>query len=744
MAFRRTRGILRAGITVLTASSLLLGLGAIPSAAAGIAIGTHGATVAPRYQGKVSGRAVAGQLVRATHHLGALARPSGLRVSSTARTPSAVTTSKVPRIAAPAPPLLSKHTFDGVAQSWVGIEPPDPWVAVNGSYVIGSANGAVAVYNRAGTLVADLPTWALFAMDGFVDSDPRIGWDPTHGRWVGVEVGFDDPTFVDTFLSIIVSDTADPLGSWSVYQYGYGSDLPDYPGIASSSDKIVLTVNEFTNGKDFLQTSYLVLPWASILQGLPVTAHYEHLTPAGAGSGDFGLRPARPMAATSDLWLVYENDTTGTLHTFRVSGTGSSAIPQGDTDLLHANGPVLAHAPRQPGDPNGIAAGDGTNPVDGRVPDAVWLNGTVVLARTTNWSWDTLNTDLAVEVLSFSTANPQGTVDSHVFGGPTGIDAFMPGIGMSRDGSRFLTYSSSSDTAYPSIVATAMPIGYGWLDSPVTVATSDSSYTGTRWGDFAGVAPDPLGSSTVWQEHEVSVGGQWQTVVSRLMVDGTAPVQTGVARQSLITGSTVAGLTLPVRVSWPGASDPGSGVADYWVYETSGGSGSFYVGSSHGTTLPRHHFWTYAGGPTVPYAYVVAAQDDADNGGVGVASAAAAAIVYDQDQSGYTWGPGWRTSGTSAAYLGGKARYTSRVGATVSFRTPHIQAIGLVSYRSSTRGKARVYVDGVNRGVITFKSSTVRARNLVWTGTFSSGATHTIKLVVISGQVDVDAFVVLR
>ncbi len=64
--------------------------------------------------------------------------------------------------------------------------------------------------------------------------------------------------------------------------------------------------------------------------------------------------------------------------------------------------------------------------------------------------------------------------------------------------------------------------------------------------------------------------------------------------------------------------------------------------------------------------------------------------------------------------------------------------------RASSRGKVKVYVDGSYKGTITLTSSATKYRYIAYATTFTATGTHTIKLVVASGRVDVDAFIVLK
>ena len=69
------------------------------------------------------------------------------------------------------------------------------------------------------------------------------------------------------------------------------------------------------------------------------------------------------------------------------------------------------------------------------------------------------------------------------------------------------------------------------------------TYSGERWGDYVGVAQDPLVPSAVWQANEYSgTGTEWKTYVSRLQPVGTTYVPiTPVRVLNTINGTGLAG-----------------------------------------------------------------------------------------------------------------------------------------------------------------------------------------------------------
>jgi hypothetical protein len=226
------------------------------------------------------------------------------------------------------------------------------------------------------------------------------------------------------------------------------------------------------------------------------------------------------------------------------------------------------------------------------------------------------------------------------------------------------------------------------------------------------------------------------------VLDLAAPIVTIAPNQGLVAGTTVGKYLLPVKISWA-LSDAGSGVARSWLSTDQFSTGMADARAVAGSTVTRSHWWEPNTAPSAldtSYQYGVEGEDGYGNVGTFVAGSRLTAIVYQQTSA--TYSTGWRSS-SGPAYLGGSAKYSSTAGKYATFKTSG-RAFGFVSTKASTRGKVKVYVDGVYKGTLTLKTSTTKYRNLAYVANFSTTGTHTIKLVVASGRVDVDAFVVIR
>jgi hypothetical protein len=104
-------------------------------------------------------------------------------------------------------------------------------------------------------------------------------------------------------------------------------------------------------------------------------------------------------------------------------------------------------------------------------------------------------------------------------------------------------------------------------------------------------------------------------------------------------------------------------------------------------------------------------------------------------------------SQTASAFSGSSVKWakTRNAWATYTFTG---RTIALVSTLGSTRGKARIYVNGVSVGTIDLRASATGYRVVAWQKTWPTSAKRVVKVVVLGTagrpRVDVDAFVVIR
>jgi hypothetical protein len=660
---------------------------------------------------------------------GTAAATGGTTRSSLGATPLVVTQ--------PAPIVTT--SFPGITQPEAcPCEPPDPWIAVSPSFVVQTTNGLVRMSSRSGTTLLSMPTWALFAVPvDRADSDPRILWDQVHSRWVGVITTFGSH-FVSSGLRLAVSETADPTAGWIVYSIESPGLLADFPGISSSSTRVVLATDDFLDDGTFLGPTFVEMDWSNILAG---TSLYIGGFSFRANPGDpppsFGhFRPAIALSTAVTTPVIYEaGDSPGY---FEIGGT-AHAPTFGNihflTDEFGVEAFTLPPAPVEPGALTIAGA------VDERPTDAVYRNGSVWFAATGDYPDGSDHWDKARWTRVMTTANganPTAATDFWAFA--SGVDYFMPGVGINGRGSAIMAVTATDpDAMNPTTLIGGYLAGTG-ITTLVEIETSPTAYVGDRWGDFLGIAADPSGTGSVWLAHELAdATGTWRTSVVRIVSDGTPPGAPGTIIQAPVIPSTL-GATVPIRVVWGSAADADSGVKAYLV-ERSDDLGGFFGAQIPGTTITQ----ALLIGHTVQYR--ITAIDDAGNVGLPTLSAIYRPTLYQSSTSATKYSASWTTS-KSASFSGGSARYATKAGASATFTVTAARSIAIVTTKAATRGSFKVYVDGVFKATINTHATTTRFRQLLYQIRFSSPGTHKIKIVVSGSsghpRVDLDAFVVLR
>ncbi|MGN6378103.1 MAG: hypothetical protein ACTHNU_04065 [Gaiellales bacterium] len=249
---------------------------------------------------------------------------------------------------------------------------------------------------------------------------------------------------------------------------------------------------------------------------------------------------------------------------------------------------------------------------------------------------------------------------------------------------------------------------------------------------------------------QVYAGGDFTTVnnnsqmhfaaFSDTVSDTTAPTITRAPDVRMATGTTV-GSFLPVTLSWAG-SDNLSGICRYTVQESIG-SGAFNPATPPFPTATSMLRYVK---PGLGYHFKAAAKDCSDNVSSTASGPADVISSLQNTSSSIRYAGGWTRARVSGA-SGGSITYTKRRGASATLKFTGRQ-IAWVASRSSSRGRAVVYIDGHAIKTVDLHGSGIVRRQIVFVRTFTSAGTHTIRIVnqATSGRpiVDVDAMLVLR
>jgi len=273
----------------------------------------------------------------------------------------------------------------------------------------------------------------------------------------------------------------------------------------------------------------------------------------------------------------------------------------------------------------------------------------------------------------------------------------------------------------------------------LSTGTSYAPGTTVTWslpgaGTPGGVAE---GSYTIYGQWRDNVGHWSAVTTATVFVDRAGPTVSP-PRAALRQGSQLGSVSVPVNFSWT-ATDAGSGVASAQLQLKREGEpwGSPQASGVTGTSaeIDRVKAW---------YARVTAT-DNFGNVSAPVQSGPFFAQVLEESAANIVYKRRWYNASISDA-SGGATRWSKRRGAIAKL-TFTGRSVAWVAPVSAKRGKAKVYIDGVVVAKVDLRAS-ARARVLVFSRSWATAGTHTIKIKVLGTagrpRVDVDGLVVLN
>jgi VCBS repeat-containing protein len=274
-----------------------------------------------------------------------------------------------------------------------------------------------------------------------------------------------------------------------------------------------------------------------------------------------------------------------------------------------------------------------------------------------------------------------------------------------------LTIVSATVPAHGTVAITGSGTGLTYHPASGFVGTDTFSYT---------ISDGLLTDSAVVTVH---------VVADTFKPVATAPVQT---IGSQIVGAT----TVKVHLTWS-ATDVGSGVAKYELWQSTDGAAYFKVktttAQSANVQFTRNH----------TYQFRVRAIDKAGNIGSYAVGPLLKFAHYEETSA--TYSVPWQIV-NSASYSGGHAATTSTAGRTASLATTG-RTFTWIGAHGPTRSTADVYIDGVFTAHVNLFSTVKSYGRVIYSITFASKAAHQIRIVytgLTSGRIDLDQIIVLR
>ena len=467
-------------------------------------------------------------------------------------------TSGLPSVG-PAPSLYVKWTgASGGGCGGAAQNPPDPHGAAGPSGLIATVNRSVSYYGRDGS-----SRWSIASGDFMSPSgatglivDAKCLYDAQSGRFY--VVGSENYLHSGYYTVIAVSRASDPItsgtASWYFYRLNtaqtdgsrtYGGD---YPCLGVDHQCLYVALNMFSLPIDsssiYRNVQVISCDKSQLNSGTAVYTRLNTPNTPGDIRAAFTLQPASLVGSTTAgnvgylaeipycdddslrLWAISDPLGTPTLSSTLIpipsngGGFGGSGAPQGGTPTQRLD----TVSPRAMG-------------------NAFWREGNLWLCCTAGRMIGDSTASVFYYRLttnSYPSGTPTLSTSGNVDGG-SGVWRFMPSIAGNALGDVCLTFTQSSASTYPSVMATIQQAGSDGFPEPVTILTSPSYFNSTqwydcnvpisfgRWGDYSGATVDPLDSSFwVCDEYAngTSGGNLWGVEWANLRFDATTAWQT--------------------------------------------------------------------------------------------------------------------------------------------------------------------------------------------------------------------------
>jgi hypothetical protein len=294
-----------------------------------------------------------------------------------------------------------------------------------------------------------------------------------------------------------------------------------------------------------------------------------------------------------------------------------------------------------------------------------------------------------------------------------------------------INISRSSFAGSITFSASGLPAGAAAIFSPnpSSGASAALSITTSNCG-----TPTPRGTYVITVNG--ASGGLTKSTTVSLTVTNSAP-KMAAPSSTLYSNTTLGTTTVRVKTAWSACD--ADGIKSYRLQrQVNGGT---WTTVTLGTTTSTSILQSLTKSST--YRFRVQATDKTSLVTSYVYGPSFKPIVSDNTSTLITYTGTWGT-GTYSSYYGGHDRYASAAGASATYSFTG-SSVAWVAYKSTIRGSAKVYVDGVLKATVSLYSTTSTARAQVYAFNWATSGAHTLRIVVVGTaghpRVDVDAFV---
>jgi hypothetical protein len=396
--------------------------------------------------------------------------------------------------------------FEGIGVN--GSEPSDSNMAVGPNHIVEIVNSEWAVYDKTGHIAAGFPKslgsiWA--SMGGACagnQGDPIVQYDRLADRWFLSQIGSESAPYS---LCQAVSKTNDPTGAYSLYEYSFGNNFPDYPHYSvwptASNPAYLQMAHLFLNLQNFVGTAACAYDRTAMLAGKPnpVQVCFTIQNDGGFQPSDLDGSTAPPDGSPG-YFITFE---TTSLHQFQL--TPNFANPSASTFIGPINIPVSSFSLPCGGTGGTCVPQKGTGQQLDTLGDRMmyrlaYRNFGDHEALVVNHSVTSVSS-VAPRWYEIRTPNNTPTIFQQGTYAPDSAFRWMGSMAMDKAGDMLLSYSVSSSSIDPGLAYTGrVPTdAAGTMESENTLLTGTHFQTGhSRWGDYSAARIDPSDDCTFW------------------------------------------------------------------------------------------------------------------------------------------------------------------------------------------------------------------------------------------------------
>ena len=416
------------------------------------------------------------------------------------------------------PPPIVIRDFSGIPQT--NSIPPDPHCAAGPNHIMAVVNTSFRIADKQGNTLKTISATSWFN-NVFTNSgafDPKVHYDHFAGRWIMVWLQQDDGAQTSNYL-LSVSDDDDPIGTWyswalpgNVNGTSPSGNWADYQGVGFDNQAIYFTSNQFSFSGFFDYTRIRIIGKAQLYANNagPVTwTDIWGLTDL-FGNSSFGVRPAVINSLPNEYYLLnIPNFTSGSFFVlYRLTNPLTSPV------ITAVHVPVVAWTIA----PNANQLGGSTIPIEGGRSqlrhEPVYMDSSIwAVHSVANGAYS------SVRYVRISTIT-NTTVEDGALGAP-GFWHIYPALKVDKDRNVAITFSRSGLTEY-------IGAGMSWRLNTDPVSTlrpttifrpGEANYVKdfgsgrNRWGDYMGIALDPVDRNNFWMftEYATSPVNTWAT-----------------------------------------------------------------------------------------------------------------------------------------------------------------------------------------------------------------------------------------